>query len=697
MQTTWRNWLARNLFGTKTDRHHSSNPGSRRGLAKRTRLRVEGLEQRDVPAVIFNEGFEGAFPGDNWSTNTSQGRTWEDVNYKAHSGGWSGFGSYRSSTDHTYVNSMSAYMERTVSLAGYTSPILTFYDSLNTEAGYDPLRVKVNGTEVWRDSGNKPSWSAQSISLASYAGQSNVTVRFEFTSDPSVVPAGDAGAWVDDITLSATPAVQQQPDLGGWWCTVPNSAQWGQTLTVQQAQIRNVGSGAAGPFQVQWYLSRDSLGSSDDILLPLANGVGIAYSHSGIAGNSYGPLFSVNLQLPGTLPSGWGGANFYVVMKTDSANQVSESNENNNFGQVGNSYDWAPVTITMPFADITAFRPQQGAGSYGPFPKTEVSEADDQNSQLGPGIRINRDDDNSNGVEDRYDATVNGENDLIEVRLKASGGNYILQRTSPNLRVWTSPTKGSEIAFSNNQTNTILSAASGPAELPVWVEWAGASQGTADLTFRPASGSPASLPQDTVTFHTFRSDVVVLGGQGQRPEDLAQNASNYGTFQNAVLLYQLGYDVHMYDQALVNFGLNSYSGLGPVRDEILNAVNRRGVTNLAVFGYSYGGGATYRLAERLAQDRDAGVIGSYTLAFTAYIDGVREYPTPLASETRRPQRSLYHLNYYETNTWYLRGAFVDGATNVDVTAPGMTHWTIDDALAVLTGVRLGLVSMMPTR
>lgn len=293
----------------------------RQHAAKQLRPRLEELEPILVPAVIFSESFEGAFPGGNWGVNTSQGRTWDDVNYKARSGSWSGFGSFLNTSDHKYVNNMSTYMERTVSLAGYTSPVLSFYDWLNTEAGYDFLRVKINGSQVWSDSGKKQSWNSQSINLSAYAGQSSVTVRFEFSSDSSIVPTGDSGAYLDDITLTATPVVQLA-DLQGYWCDVQNTAaQWGQTISVPQVQVQNAGPGAAGAFQLQWYLSRDQLGSNDDILLTQANGAS-SYSHAGIAAGGFGPNFSVTLRLPSALPGGWSGTSFYVVMKSDSANQV---------------------------------------------------------------------------------------------------------------------------------------------------------------------------------------------------------------------------------------------------------------------------------------------------------------------------------------------------------------------------------------
>jgi hypothetical protein len=155
---------------------------------------------------------------------------------------------------------------------------------------------------------------------------------------------GGLGLTYDNDKLQITGANSGSVDLSGYWNSVTGSAKWGDVITVQQAQIRNTGSGASGPFQVQWYLSRDSVGSSDDLLLALGNGA-TSYAHGGISGQGYGPMFTTTLKLPAAPPAGWSGTQFFVVMKTDSANQVIETNESNNFGQEGLTYDHAKITI----------------------------------------------------------------------------------------------------------------------------------------------------------------------------------------------------------------------------------------------------------------------------------------------------------------------------------------------------------------
>lgn len=140
-------------------------------------------------------------------------------------------------------------------------------------------------------------------------------------------------------------------DLKGIYTQATDVAQWGQSISVT-SRIRNAGNTGAGAFQVQWYLSRDGIGSSDDVLLYQTGG-GASYYHPRIAGARNGNYMTVNLQLPDVQPSGWSGSNFYTIMKTDSARQVRETNESNNFGQVGSGYDCDPITIMAQPAPAT--------------------------------------------------------------------------------------------------------------------------------------------------------------------------------------------------------------------------------------------------------------------------------------------------------------------------------------------------------
>lgn len=151
-------------------------------------------------------------------------------------------------------------------------------------------------------------------------------------------------------TATSTPTI----DLLGARLTTSGATAWGQTITVS-ASVRNSGNTAAGAFSQQWYLARDAAGSSDDILLSRTGGAGTSYALSGLAAGATSSTFTATLQLPSALPTGWTGTSFYLVMRTDAAGQVTETNESNNFGQAGSGLDYAAMTISTLGTPVTAF------------------------------------------------------------------------------------------------------------------------------------------------------------------------------------------------------------------------------------------------------------------------------------------------------------------------------------------------------
>ncbi len=132
-------------------------------------------------------------------------------------------------------------------------------------------------------------------------------------------------------------------DLVGAAFDAPNSSTWGSSVSIT-ASVKNNGNSAAGSFREQWYLSRDTTYSTDDVVLNLSTGL----NYSTISGLAAGATTALNatLVLPSALPSGWTGTSFYLVMRTDSAGSVAETNENNNGGQAGAGLDFEAITIT---------------------------------------------------------------------------------------------------------------------------------------------------------------------------------------------------------------------------------------------------------------------------------------------------------------------------------------------------------------
>jgi hypothetical protein len=345
------------------------------------------------------------------------------------------------------------------------------------------------------------------------------------------------------------------------------------------------------------------------------------------------------------------------------------------FGQVSDEVPPECSGAVGSTAHMTAYRPQHGSG-YAPFARTAVADVDEESATLGPGIRINA----------PGDTDPDGEDDLVEVELiiNPPGAQLALQRSSEALHVWltSDTTPGTEIAFTDDKTDA-LPFGPGDTQLTVWVEWASPTHGTADLYVEPLS---VTVPKDTLVFHTFHSIVAALGGEDQVPSDPAD--PNHGTFVVATSLYAKGYDVHMFDEDHV-----AADGSGSVYNEAVNAVQNRNVQEIAIFGYSHGGGSTYDLADLLDVNRPS--IGVFDIVFTSYVDSVsNDSDFDMAQELRRPPSSAYHLNHYQHGV-FLEDLGLDGGPVPDSNPPptgldvettawgaGATHFEVDDFVQV---------------
>ncbi|NOT31978.1 MAG: hypothetical protein HOP15_16145, partial [Planctomycetes bacterium] len=169
-----------------------------------------------------------------------------------------------------------------------------------------------------------------------------------------------------------------------------------------------------------------------------------------------------------------------------------------------------------------------------------------------------------------------------------------------------------------------------------------------------------------LVFHAFQGLVVALGGEGQTPS--VPLDPNHGTFVVARELYERGWDVLMRDEDTV-----TADGSGPVYTEVVNAIQHRAVSELAVFGYSHGGGSTHDLCERLEAFR--ATIGTFAIDFTSYVDGVQnDSDIDLDQETRKPPASGYHANHYQVGS--LADFFLDGGP-VSASFPAPTGLNVE--------------------
>ena len=329
--------------------------------------------------------------------------------------------------------------------------------------------------------------------------------------------------------------------------------------------------------------------------------------------------------------------------------------------------------------DLTAYRPQS-EGYSAPLPRQAVAE--DVEETPGAGIRINGDDDNGNSIPDYNDTSVSSENDLDEITVSIapstppSGYEYVLTRTSSQLKVWQSSSKGTAVLDANNEA--VL--ASGTQTL--WVECNAAGSGFLQLKVRRTSDATI-VASDQVSFYSFTSIVIALGGENQVPSDPID--PNHGVFEIAGNLYTLGYDVHMYDEDNV-----TSDGSGSVYNEVVSAIQKRDIHIVSIYGYSHGGGSTHDLAQRLDTNRAS--IGTFTFPYTAYIDAVKNSSDiDLNPEDRLPPATQYHVNYYETNLLPQGTSIPASNVNIDV-GSGVSHTQIDDLPAVRSGVQDPLVA-----
>ncbi len=310
------------------------------------------------------------------------------------------------------------------------------------------------------------------------------------------------------------------------------------------------------------------------------------------------------------------------------------------------------VRVTVVKLKVTAYRPQTEGPGYGkPFQKTPVPTAWLDNEHLGVGIRRNGDDDNGNGKPDFLitEVAVQNENDVIELKVETTVNpniKYFIRR-APNavLNVWQHADKRAVIL--DNQPIHERQIAF-PAEFPLWVEWVGPgaapTRSWLELQARDAQTNNV-LASRKIYFYSFQSVVIAFGGFTEVPGDPPN--PGYGVFNIAANLYRLGYDVHMYPYNGVNL-----SGAGPAFDEVASAINHRGVTNVAIFGYSWGGGSTYLLADRVITDPQNQIDNNnnnrFTISFTGYIDAIVRGTT--IAEWKRPRGSGFHHNQYQRNT-----------------------------------------------
>ena len=310
-------------------------------------------------------------------------------------------------------------------------------------------------------------------------------------------------------------------------------------------------------------------------------------------------------------------------------------------------YDLATLTIYAMDYGLTPYTPQ--TQYIDPMAIEEAAW-----KQNGVGIRRNNDYDNHTGGDLVPDSSINyycaNENDLIRVDVNIDnsipGLTYSVLRNSSSLKFWKSYSKsGGEYDFTNNVCSLTGSCS-------LWAEYttAGNDNYTLTLVVRETA-SNTILAIQSMTFRPFNSITCAFVGEFQDP---GPDFSESGINRWVVTQLKDGYDVHVWDDG---FDSNppydcNWDGSGRAFAEIVNAVECRGVTQVAMVGFSHGGGSVYNLSYALSQVVWSGEgRNPYIPVFTSYIDAIQnEYVTNTVPEIRRPMNSLFHLNQYETDS-----------------------------------------------
>lgn len=317
-----------------------------------------------------------------------------------------------------------------------------------------------------------------------------------------------------------------------------------------------------------------------------------------------------------------------------------------------------PILAQEPPSDpygLTAYRPQHGVG-YRSFTRTAVPDHLEDHHILGPGIRVNHAEEQDFG----------GEDDLIEVEVVISqpsaDATFVLERSDNSLSVWRTRTKDAQTALTFTDGRYAQLSFNDTDHIRLWVEWTGAVSAVPVLSLR-ALGSGSDVLVDRIVFHAFAGLVVALGGM-----------------KVATALYESGWDVLSADAREVKA-----TGYGGVYTEVVNAIRNRSVRELAIIGYSRGGGSTYALCMRLNEQRAD--IGTFSIEFTSYVDAIRNHWATWRPEERRPPTTRFHANHYQRHIFsiLMGGPVADSRPSptglrVDTMTWGSEadHWNIDD-------------------
>jgi uncharacterized delta-60 repeat protein len=191
----------------------------------------------------------------------------------------------------------------------------------------------------------------------------------------------------------------------------------------------------------------------------------------------------------------------------------------------------------------------------------------------------------------------------------------------------------------------------------------------ANRVYEFATGDPEAKAEvaDPDVYVVMISGHTQNGGHDVDPENGPPTAAEHAATDSGI--YKLAKDIREAKYEVVTFsedpgndkdtpwpdvgdpfhcGANKQTIADHIKDKIAQAKKRQRVLQVALIGYSHGGGTAYWVADYLSKPANNPDISFYNLKFTGYIDAVR---IPLKNEEDRfPPGSDYHVNFCQTET-----------------------------------------------
>jgi len=194
----------------------------------------------------------------------------------------------------------------------------TWYDAgpMIINNGYDGVIYTGAGNPLsgrYAYTGTSFGFTSSRLNISSLAGR-NVKFRFRIGNDEAYA---DDGWYIDNVRIYMCQV--KIVDLTGYWVSVKQTCGRTSRCTIKgKFVVQNTGTSNSSAFKIRFYLSNDTIFSSDDLFLK-------EYSIKSLKSNT-SKAISFNVKLT----SGLNAAMRHVIAVVDADNVVNETNENNN-------------------------------------------------------------------------------------------------------------------------------------------------------------------------------------------------------------------------------------------------------------------------------------------------------------------------------------------------------------------------------